>query len=62
MPKPPKTTPHSDIDGVHQDEAPNVDTANAAGEDGEDLAEAKRKSTGRPRYSDDPDGKDGRTG
>jgi hypothetical protein len=62
MPKPPKTTPHSDIDGVHQDERPNVDSANAAGQDSGDLEEAGRKSTARPPYSDDGKNRDDRTG
>jgi hypothetical protein len=53
MPKPPRSTPHSDIDGVHEDEGPNVDSANAAGQDSSDLAEAKEKSKGRPPTSDD---------
>jgi hypothetical protein len=62
MPKPPKSTPHSDLDGVHEDEKRNVDTANAVGQDTADLEEAKRKSTGRPPYSDDQGRKDDRTG
>ncbi len=53
MPKPPKSTPHSDIEGVHQDEKRNVDSANEAGEDSGDLEQARRHSPGRPPYSDD---------
>ena len=52
MSKPPPTTPHSDIKGVHQDERRNVDAANEAGQSAADLAEAKRKSRGRPPESD----------
>lgn len=52
MPKPPESTPHSDIDGVHQDERPNVATANEAGEDSGDLKRAHEESHARPPYSD----------
>lgn len=62
MPKPPIATPHSDLDGVREDEARNVDSANAAGQDSADLAEAKRQSKGRPFYSDDQPNADDRTG
>ena len=51
MPKPPLATPHSDIDGVHRDERPNVETANDAEQGAEDLAHAKRQSTARPPRS-----------
>ena len=51
MPKPPKATPHSDIDGVHQDERVNVETATELGQDASDLARARAKSKGRPEYS-----------
>ena len=53
MSKPPEATPHSDMDGIHEDEARNVDKANEAGQDAEDLAEAKKKSIGRPPYADE---------
>ncbi|HEY0412971.1 MAG TPA: hypothetical protein VGD66_07510 [Allosphingosinicella sp.] len=56
MPKPPKATPHSDLEGVHRDEKRNVDSANEAGQDSGDLERAHRGSTGRPPYSGD-DGK-----
>ena len=62
MPKPPQSTPHSDLDGVHEDEARNVDSANAADQDSADLAEAKEKSKGRPPYSDDVAAGDDRSG
>ena len=59
MSRPPKSTPHSDIDGVHQDEKRNVDTANEAGEDSGDLERARDESVGRPEYTDDqPDRED----
>ena len=53
MPKPPKTTPHSDIDGVHRDEVRNTDRAAEVSEGAEKLARAKDESVGRPEYSDD---------
>jgi hypothetical protein len=52
VPKPPESTPHSDIDGVHQDEKLNVESALEAGQGAEDLARAKAESKGKPRYSD----------
>lgn len=53
MPKPPKATPHSDIEGIHQDERRNVDAANNAGQSSADLARAKKESRGRPPSSDE---------
>ena len=53
MPKPPETTPHSDLDGVDEDERRNVDAAIEAGQDAEDLAEARRESRARPPLSED---------
>jgi hypothetical protein len=53
MPKPPKSTEHSDLDGVHEDEKKNVDSANEAGQDSGDLERAHRGGKGRPPYSDD---------
>ncbi|MGA9582273.1 MAG: hypothetical protein WBR13_09935 [Allosphingosinicella sp.] len=61
MSKPPKSTPHSDIDGVHRDEKPNVETAVEAGQDNEDLARASRESVGRPDHSEDVKNKDDRS-
>jgi hypothetical protein len=59
--KPPPSTPHSDIDGIHEDEDRNVDTANRVGQDASDLADAKQGSTGRPPYSDDQPQRDDRS-
>jgi hypothetical protein len=59
--KPPKSTPHSDLDGVHRDEKPNVQTAIEAGQGGEDLAEAARQNAARPDYSDDVKNRDDRS-
>jgi hypothetical protein len=48
MPKPPKTPPHSAIDGVHEDRVDIIDAAAAAGQGGRDLARAHKESAGRP--------------
>ena len=53
MAKPPESTPHSDIDGVHEDERRNVDSANAADQDNKDLKRAHEETVARPPYSDD---------
>ena len=53
MSKPPKSTPHSDIDGIHEDEKPNVESAVEAGEGSADLALAREQSKGRPPHVDD---------
>ena len=55
MPKPPQSTPHSDLDGVHRDEKRNVDSANDAGQDTSDLQRAGEESVGRPDYREDGD-------
>ena len=59
--KPPKSTPHSDIDGVHRDEKRNVDSANEAGEDSGNLGLAYDESAGHPEYSDDRPDRDDRS-
>ena len=61
MSKPPTSTPHSDLDGVHQDRARNVDAANRAGQDSADLESARTGSSGRPRYADDQPERDDRS-
>ena len=61
MSRPPKSTPHSDIEGVHRDERPNVETAVETGQDGEDLARAHEENAARPDYSDDVKNKDDRS-
>jgi hypothetical protein len=53
MAKPPASTPHSDLDGVHEDERRNTDTAAKTGESSADLASAAAKTVARPRYSKD---------
>jgi hypothetical protein len=59
--KPPKSTPHSDIDGIHEDERPNVDSAIDAGEDSSDLGLAHEETTGRPARTDDPSNREDRS-
>jgi hypothetical protein len=59
--KPPASTPHSDLDGVHRDERPNVDSAVDAGQDGGDLERAHEQSKGRPSYSKDRRNRDDRS-
>jgi hypothetical protein len=51
MPRPPKTPPQSDLDGVHEDRVDNVDAAIAAGQDAGDLARAHEEAAGKPGYS-----------
>ena len=61
MSQPPKSTPHSDIDGIHRDERPNVETAVEAGQGVEDLARARDEAAGRPEYSEDVGNRDDRS-
>ena len=61
MTKPPKSTPHSDLDGVHRDEKPNVESAVEAGQGSEDLELASRENAARPDYSDDVKNRDDRS-
>jgi hypothetical protein len=53
MTKPPRSTPHSDLDGVHEDERRNVDSARDAGQDSAALARARQESAGRPPHAED---------
>ncbi len=52
MAQPPKSGPHSDIDGVHQDERPNVETAEESGQTTANLGLAREKGKGYPHYTD----------
>lgn len=61
MTKPPKSTPHSDIDGVHEDEERNIDTAIETGQDNRDVKRAAEQTVGRPPYSSDEESLDDRT-
>ena len=62
MSQPPKSTPHSDIDGVHRDERPNVESAIDAGEGTDDLARASDETVARPEYAEDVKNRDDRSG
>ena len=63
MAKPPEAPPHSDLDGIHEDQRPNVESAVNAGQDSADLAQANAETIGRPRYEgNDEAEKDDRTG
>ncbi|HEY0148457.1 MAG TPA: hypothetical protein VGB70_05575 [Allosphingosinicella sp.] len=53
MPKPPKSTPHSDLTGVHRDEKTNIETSIEAGQDAGTLAKDQKRSVGYPNYSED---------
>ncbi len=61
MTKPPKSTPHSDIDGVHRDEKPNVESAVEAGQDSEDLELAAKEDAARPDHLEDVKNRDDRS-
>jgi hypothetical protein len=61
MPKPPRSTPSSDIDGVHREEARNTDVAAAQGQSAGSLDRARKRSRGRPGYSDDSKSGDDRS-
>lgn len=62
MAKPPKATPHSDIDGVHQEEVENTEVAADLGQSAGALKRAKQGSIARPEYKDDEPGREDRTG
>jgi hypothetical protein len=59
MAKPPPSTPHSDIDGVHQDERPNVETADESGQTPANLGLARSEGKGYPNYVDKKGNKTG---
>jgi hypothetical protein len=59
--QPPKSTPHSDLDGVHRDEKPNVESANEAGQGTDDLALARDEAAGKPDYAEDVKNRDDRS-
>ena len=62
MPKPPRSTPHSDLDGVHEDDKPNVERAVEAGEGTDDLALARDEAAARPDHTEDRPNRDDRSG
>ena len=47
--KPPPSTPHSDINGIHQDERRNTDVAEEVGQDAADLKRAGEENVARPK-------------
>jgi len=51
VPKPPKTPPSSDIDGVDEDAIQNTVAATASGQDTKDLARAREQAAGKPDFS-----------
>lgn len=61
MSQPPKSTPHSDLEGVHRDEKPNVESAVEAGQGTEDLERANAETIARPDYARDVKNKDDRS-
>ena len=61
MAQPPKSTPHSDLTGVHRDEKRNVDSAIEAGQDSGTIADAKKENAARPESNDDDPGLDDRS-
>lgn len=62
MPKPPPSTPHSDIDGVHAHERRSTDVAAEQGTGAETLDDAGRDGKARPPYANDKENIDDRTG
>lgn len=62
MSQPPKSTPHSDLDGVHRDEKPKVESAVEAGQGTEDLARAADENAARPDHAEDVKNRDDRSG
>ena len=61
MSQPPKSTPHSAIDGVHRDERPNVESAVEAGQGAENLALARDEAAAKPDYAEDVRNRDDRS-
>ncbi len=53
MPKPPKTTHHSDLDGVDEDAVRNTDAAIESGQDSGNLELARREAAAKPDHSRD---------
>ena len=58
MSKPPASTPHSDLSGVHRDERPNTEVAAERGESAGEVEQINRQKAAKPPYSDE--GKKGR--
>lgn len=61
MSKPPPSSPHSDIDGIHEDEGNNTDLAAKRGESAKELRDAQEGNAARPEYQDDQKNLENRT-
>ncbi|HEX8444517.1 MAG TPA: hypothetical protein VF631_12815 [Allosphingosinicella sp.] len=61
MSKPPPSTPHSDIDGVHAHERRHTDVAAEQGDSAETLKRAAADDKARPLHVDDKENLDDRT-
>jgi len=53
MSKPPRTTPHSDMDGVDEDAMRNTDASIESGQDGGNLELARDEAAAKPVHSGD---------
>lgn len=62
MTKPPASTQHSDIGGVHRDERPNIETASEKGQAAGDIKRAGDQSRARPPYAGKAKNRDDRSG
>jgi len=61
VPKPPASPPSSDLDGVHEDEEKNIDSALRIGQDTSDLACAHDQAAGKPDETELPGSRDDRS-
>ena len=61
MTKPPPSTPHSDIDGIHQDERPNTEVAAELGQSAGTLQAVGKQRVARPPKADDVKSAEDRT-
>jgi len=56
--QPPKTPPHTDLEGNDRNERGQVQAAAETGQDGRDLKLARDQAKGRPEHSDEASGDD----
>jgi hypothetical protein len=61
MAKPPPSTPHSDIDGIHQDERRNTEVAAELGQSAKTLRDVGKERVAKPPMAEDDKGGDDRT-
>ena len=61
MSQPPKSSPHSDLEGVHRDEKPKVESAVEAGQGTENLALARDEAAAKPDPAEDVKNRDDRS-